>query len=64
MLDGTVLHYFLRADPPGPSRPRPAPPRRGAAEARRRQRGGKAIAFALKDQLEAGRAAGESRPRR
>ena len=30
VLDGTVLHYFLRADPPGPDgAPRPAPPRRG-----------------------------------
>lgn len=60
VLDGTVLHYFLRADPPGPGGvPRPAPPRRGAAEAQRRQRAAKAIAFACKDRLEAGRAAGE-----
>ena len=36
VLDGTLLHYFLRADPPGPRA------RRGgrAAEAQRRQRGG------------------------
>lgn len=60
VLDGTVLHYFLRADPAGPDgRPRPLPPRRGAAEARRRQRASKALAFALKDRLEAGRPAGE-----
>jgi hypothetical protein len=60
VLDGAVLHYFLRADPPGPDgAPQPAPPRRGAAEARRRQRAAKAIAFACKDRLEAGRAAGE-----
>jgi hypothetical protein len=60
VLDGTVLHYFLRADPAGPDgRPRPASPRRAAAEARRRQRAAKAIAFACKDRLEAGRAPGE-----
>jgi len=60
VLDGTVLHYFLRADPPGPDgAPLSAPPRRGAAEAQRRQRAAKAIAFACKDRLEAGRAAGE-----
>ncbi len=60
VLDGTVLHYFLRADPPGPGgAPRPAAPRRAAVEAQRRQRAAKAIAFACKDRLEAGRAAGE-----
>jgi hypothetical protein len=60
VLDGTVLHYFLRADPAGPDgTPRPASPRRAAAEARRRQRAAKAIAFACKDRLEAGRAPGE-----
>lgn len=60
VLDGTVVHYFLRADPAGPDgAPRPAPPRRGAAEATRRQRAAKAIAFACKDRLEAGRAPGE-----
>jgi hypothetical protein len=63
VLDGTVLHYFLRADPPGrDGRPAPAPPRRGAAEARRRQRAAKAVAFACKDRLEAGRAPGEPPP--
>jgi hypothetical protein len=60
VLDGTVLHYFLRADPAGPDgTAQPAPRRRGAAEARRRQRAAKAIAFACKDRLEAGRAPGE-----
>jgi hypothetical protein len=60
VLDGTVLHYFLRADPQGPDGlPRPAPVRAGAAEARRRQRHAKAIAFACKARLEAGRAPGE-----
>lgn len=63
VLDGTVLHYFLRADPAGPDgAPAPAPPRRGAAEARRRQRAAKAIALACKDRLEAGRAPGEPPP--
>ncbi len=60
VLDGTVLHYFLRADPSGPDgRPAPATPRKGAAEARRRQRAAKTVAFATKDRLEAGRAPGE-----
>ena len=65
VLDGTVLHYFLRADPAGPDgRPAPAHWRRGMAEARRRQRAAKAIAFACKERLEAGRAPGEPPPGR
>jgi hypothetical protein len=60
VLDGTVLHYYLRADPQAPDgTPRPAAPRRAAAEARRRQRAAKAIAFACKQRLEAGREPGE-----
>ena len=60
VLDGTVLHYFLRADPAGPDgAPAPAPWRRGMAEASRRQRAAKAIAFACKARLEGGRAPGE-----
>ncbi|SHK86344.1 hypothetical protein SAMN05443637_113121 [Pseudonocardia thermophila] len=60
VLDGTVLHYFLRADPPGPDgTPQPLPPRRGAAVAAERQRAAKAIAFALKARLEGDRAPGE-----
>lgn len=60
VLDGTVLHYFLRADPVGrDGQPVPATPRRAAAQNRVRQRAAKAIAFALKDRLEAGRAPGE-----
>lgn len=60
VLDGTLLHYFLRADPAGPDGlPAPAAPRAAAAEVRRRQRAAKEIAFALKDRLEAGRAPGE-----
>lgn len=54
VLDGTVLHYFLRAD-----FPESASPRRCGAEVRRRQRHAKAIAFACKARLEAGRAPGE-----
>lgn len=60
VLDGTVLHYYLRADPPDASgRPKPLPPRRAAAEIARRQRAAKAIALALKDRLEEGRPPGE-----
>ena len=57
---GTVLHYFLRADAPGPHGvPRPLPPRRAQAEAARRQRAAKRFALVLKRHLEAGRAPGE-----
>ncbi|MHA6622109.1 polyketide cyclase / dehydrase and lipid transport [Pseudonocardia sp. DLS-67] len=63
VLDGTLLHYYLRADPEGPDgRPRPDPPRCSAAEAMRRQRAAKAIAFACKARLEAGREPGEPPP--
>lgn len=60
VLDGTVLHYYLRADPVDDNgRPKPLPPRRAAAEISRRQRAAKAIALALKDRLEEGRPPGE-----
>ena len=60
VLDGTVLHYFLRADPPDRrGRPAPLPRRRAAAEVARRQRAAKTLALGLKDRLEAGRAPGE-----
>ena len=60
VLDGTVLHYYLRADPVGPDgRPAPLPPRRALAEVGRRQRAAKAVAMGLKDLLEDGRAPGE-----
>ncbi|MCW0213270.1 MAG: polyketide cyclase / dehydrase and lipid transport [Pseudonocardia sp.] len=63
VLDGTVLHYFLRADPAGADGlPAAWPARRAAAEVRRRQRAAKAIAFRLKDRLEHGRAPGEPPP--
>ncbi len=52
--DGTVLHYFLRVDRVGAA----LTPRRAGREAVRRQRAAKAVAFALKDRLEAGRPPG------
>lgn len=52
--DGTVLHYFLRIDPVGAPLSRRAAIREGV----RRQRAAKALAFALKDRLEAGRPPG------
>ena len=45
--EGTVLHWFLRADPPA-SRP----PRRAGRDRERRVRTWKSHAFALKDRLE------------
>lgn len=55
MLDGTCLHYFLRAEPPV------ALGRRALEkEIRRRQLRAKRIAFALKSHLERGRAPGEA----
>lgn len=53
VLDGTVLHYFLRADPA-----RPAPARDVDRERRRRQVAAKQIALELKSVLEDGRAPG------
>lgn len=69
VLDGTVLHYYLRADPAGGDGPgaegsgregpgRRVSPRAAAAEVRRRQLAAKRIAFALKDELEAQRPIG------
>jgi hypothetical protein len=59
VLDGTVLHYFLRADPAGPDgQPRPLPGRAAVAEIGRRQLAAKALAFGLKDELEQGRPPG------
>jgi hypothetical protein len=53
MLDGTLLHYFLRADLPGPVRPRDI-----RRELTRRQFAAKNIAFDLKATLEDGRRPG------
>ncbi|WP_199443327.1 polyketide cyclase / dehydrase and lipid transport [Umezawaea beigongshangensis] len=54
VLDGTLLHYFLRADPPGG----PAPLPRALKEVRRRQLAAKEVALGLKLVLEDGRPPG------
>jgi hypothetical protein len=54
VLDGTVVHYFLRADPPGD----PLPPRQAQREVVRRQLAAKSVALGLKMTLEDGRPAG------
>ncbi|GAA5167877.1 hypothetical protein GCM10023321_61150 [Pseudonocardia eucalypti] len=60
VLDGTVLHYYLRADPVDrEGRPKPLPWRKAGAEIARRQRAAKSIALGLKDRLERGRPPGE-----
>ncbi|TSE01196.1 polyketide cyclase / dehydrase and lipid transport [Skermania sp. ID1734] len=52
-LDGVIVHYFLHAEPNGPSRG-------SLAEQNRRRRvAGKNMTFELKATLEAGRRAGE-----
>jgi hypothetical protein len=53
MLDGTLLHYFLRADLPTARGPRDQ-----QREVARRQRAAKAIALDLKIVLEDGRRPG------
>ena len=53
MLDGTLLHYFLRADLPGTP-----DPRRAERERRDRQLATKRITLGLKMALERGRAPG------
>ena len=55
VADGTVLHWFLRVDPAEGA----LTPREATREALRRQRAAKRIAFALKAELERGRAPGE-----
>jgi hypothetical protein len=54
VLDGTLLHYFLRADPPSPFRRL----KDQLSAIRTRQTAAKAVALELKRQLEGGRAAG------
>lgn len=56
VLDGTVIHYYLRAELPAGRR---AGRGRLARETRARQLAAKAVAFAIKDRLEDGRAPGE-----
>lgn len=60
VLDGTVLHFFLRADPPAAALPagRVARRRWARRETDRWHRDFKARAFALKRRLEGGRPAG------
>jgi hypothetical protein len=59
VLDGTVLHYYLRADPVGRDGSVVAlPPRAAAAETRRRHLATKQVMFALKDELEGDREIG------
>jgi hypothetical protein len=53
MLDGTLLHYFLRADPPSHLAPRDV-----QREIQRRQLAAKTIALDLKTVLEDGRRPG------
>ncbi|PRX51145.1 hypothetical protein B0I33_101298 [Prauserella shujinwangii] len=53
VLDGTVLHYFLRATPSAELKPRAL-----RREADRRARAAKAIALELKETLEDGREPG------
>jgi hypothetical protein len=55
MLDGTVLHYFLRADPHGSPE---LTPRQARREVQRRQIAAKSVALGLKMTLEDGRPAG------
>jgi hypothetical protein len=54
MLDGTLLHYFLRADLPTPARK----PRDLRREYTRRQLAAKSLSLDLKAQLENGRRPG------
>lgn len=56
VLDGTVLHYFLRLDPTDPAVS--LTDREAAREVVRRQRAAKVVAFALKDRLDVGRPPG------
>lgn len=54
LLDGTVLHYFLRATPAGP----PLTPRQLARAYDRRARAAKTVTLGLKEALEDGRRPG------
>lgn len=59
VLDGTVLHYFLRATPTDAAgEPRVLGPWELRREAERRAQAAKAIALGLKETLEDGRAPG------
>jgi hypothetical protein len=59
VLDGTLLHYYLRADLAGrDGSARTGSPRVAAAEVRRRHLAAKQVAFALKVELEGDREIG------
>lgn len=58
VMDGAILHYFLHAEPTGIA-PRDAASLDHSALNRARRVRGKVMAFELKKDLEAGRAAGE-----
>jgi hypothetical protein len=55
--DGVILHYYLRADPPG-SDPGALPPRRADRIRRREALSWKTLVWSLKAELEAGKAVG------
>lgn len=62
--DGVIVHHYVRCDVAGD---RPVSPAAAARQRRRRERHAKRVFWALKDELEAGRPAGEPRqppPRR
>ena len=56
--DGVIVHHYMRCDVPGA---RPLSPGAAVRLRRRRERHAKRVFWALKDELEAGRAAGEAR---
>lgn len=56
--DGVIVHHYVRCDPAGD---RPLSPAAADRLRRRRQRHAKRLFWALKDELEAGRAPGEGR---
>lgn len=58
VMDGTVMHYFLHAEPTGVS-PQAVASLDLAGMNHARRLAGKAMTFEIKQQLEAGRAAGE-----
>lgn len=58
VMDGTVMHYFLHAEPTGVS-PQTLGSLDLAGMNHARRLAGKAMTFEIKQQLEAGRAAGE-----
>ena len=59
--DGVMLHHYLRLDPANATPVSTRVIRRGVRERQRRARAWKQQVWALKDELEAGRRAGEPR---